>query len=182
ASRRMICCRFVGSATSHGCGERQPTEKPPRAARRRVAARVEAVAASDVIAATVADDPTGRHRPTSRPRALDVRRRRVPRFVGGRSAAAPVASPHVSALASQPTARPSSGAAAAVDAIRRWGERCDWRGYDPYDGLSSPLAPFLTLGTRGGRRVLTQVVKQCPVNLRPLLRIRPAWNSKALAL
>jgi hypothetical protein len=106
----------------------------------------------------------------------------VPRFVGGRFPWALVASSHVSALASQPTARPSSGTAAAVDAVRRWGEARDWRGYDPYDGLSSPLAPALTLGTRTGRRVLTQVVKRCPVNLRPLLRIRPAWNSKALAL
>lgn len=80
------------------------------------------------------------------------------------------------ALAPRPETR------AALEAIRRWGEERDWRGYDPYDALRSPLAPTLTLGTRAGRRALTQLVKRCPLNLRPLLRIRPDWNSKAIAL
>src|SRR6266516_910004 len=65
----------------------------------------------------------------------------------------------------------------AVAAIRRWGEAHDWRGYDPYDALNSPISPFLTLGTGLGRRVLTQAVKRSPVNLRPLLWIRPTWNA-----
>ena len=67
-------------------------------------------------------------------------------------------------------------------AIRAWGEAREWRGYDPYDALNSPLAPVLTLGTRLGRRVLTQAVKLSPLNLRPALLIRPQWNAKALAL
>ena len=70
----------------------------------------------------------------------------------------------------------------AVDSIRRWGEERDWRGYDPYDALNSPFVPYLTLGTAFGRRALTQVVKRSPVNLRPLLRIPPAHNDKALGL
>jgi hypothetical protein len=70
----------------------------------------------------------------------------------------------------------------ALDAIRRWGEARDWRGYDPYDALNSPFAPYLTLGTTFGRRALTQVVKGSPVNLRPLLRVAPDYNDKALAL
>jgi hypothetical protein len=70
----------------------------------------------------------------------------------------------------------------AVDSIRRWGEERDWRGYDPYDALNSPLAPYLTAGTAFGRRALTQAVKRSPVNLRPLLRIPPAHNDKALGL
>jgi hypothetical protein len=69
-----------------------------------------------------------------------------------------------------------------VTRIRRWGEAHDWKGYDPYDALNSPAAPFLTLGTRPGRRTLTQAVKLSPLNLRPLLRIRPEWNAKALGL
>jgi polysaccharide biosynthesis protein VpsJ len=72
--------------------------------------------------------------------------------------------------------------APAVARIRAWGEERDWRGYDPYDALNSPAAPVLTLGTRLGRRVLTQVVKRSPVNLRPLLRIGPDWNAKAIGL
>lgn len=70
----------------------------------------------------------------------------------------------------------------AVDRIREWGEDCDWSGYDPYDALNSPAARFLALGTRPGRRFLTQAVKLSPVNLRPLLRIRPEWNAKAIGL
>jgi hypothetical protein len=72
--------------------------------------------------------------------------------------------------------------AGAVQRIRAWGEARDWRGYDPYDGLNSPAASVLTLGTPLGRRVLTQAVKLSPVNMRPVLRIRPDWNAKALGL
>jgi hypothetical protein len=66
--------------------------------------------------------------------------------------------------------------------MRAWGEARDWRGYDPYDALNSPFVPYLTLGTTVGRRLLTQVVKLSPVNLRPALRIPPDWNAKAIAI
>lgn len=74
------------------------------------------------------------------------------------------------------------GIDAAVARIRAWGEARDWRGRDPYDALTSPLAPALTLGSPLGRRLLTQAVKRSPLDLRPLLRIPPAHNAKALAL
>jgi hypothetical protein len=70
----------------------------------------------------------------------------------------------------------------AIARIRNWGEARDWKGYDPYDALNSPAAPVLSLGTRLGRRLLTQMVKRSPLNLRPALRIKPAWNAKALGL
>ncbi len=70
----------------------------------------------------------------------------------------------------------------AVDRIRAWGEARDWRGYDPYDALNSPVAPVLSLGRPLGRRLLMQAVKLSPLNLRPVLGIRPSWNAKALAL
>jgi hypothetical protein len=70
----------------------------------------------------------------------------------------------------------------ALARIRAWGEARDWKGYDPYDGLNSPAAPVLSLGTRLGRRLLTQIVKRSPLNLRPVLGIRPDWNAKALGL
>jgi hypothetical protein len=69
----------------------------------------------------------------------------------------------------------------AVARIRAWGEARDWRGYDPYDALNSPVAP-LTDTSRLARRLLTQAVKLSPVNLRPALGIRPAWNAKAIGL
>jgi polysaccharide biosynthesis protein VpsJ len=71
---------------------------------------------------------------------------------------------------------------AAVARIRAWGEARDWRGYDPYDALNSPAAALLTLGRPLGRRLLTQAVKRSPLNLRPLLGIKPGANSKAIAL
>jgi hypothetical protein len=40
----------------------------------------------------------------------------------------------------------------------------------------------LTLGRPIGRRLLTQAVKRSPLNLRPVLGIRPDWNAKAIAL
>jgi hypothetical protein len=70
----------------------------------------------------------------------------------------------------------------AVSRIRAWGESRDWCGYDPYDGLNSPAAAILSGGTAIGRRLLTQAVKLSPINVRPLLTIRPARNAKAIAL
>jgi hypothetical protein len=70
----------------------------------------------------------------------------------------------------------------AVDAIRRWGEERDWRGYDPYDALNSPFSRYLTLGTPFGERALTQIVKRSPINLRPLLRVERGYDAKALGL
>jgi hypothetical protein len=70
----------------------------------------------------------------------------------------------------------------ALDRMRRWGERCDWTGWDPYDGLNSRTSRALTLGTSFGRRVVLQAVKASPVNVRPLLGIRPARNQKAIGL
>jgi hypothetical protein len=70
----------------------------------------------------------------------------------------------------------------AIARIRAWGEDRDWKGYDPYDALNSPAAPVLSLGTRLGRRLLTQTVKLSPLNLRPALGIKPDRNAKAIGL
>jgi len=62
-------------------------------------------------------------------------------------------------------------------------ERRGWRGFDPYDGLLSPVARWPLLGdSRLFRLALTQGVKRSPVNLRPLLGIKDGINPKALAL
>ena len=55
-----------------------------------------------------------------------------------------------------------------------------WRGYDPYDGLNSPLAKFLP--GKSARQAWTQLHRRSPINLRPLCGIQPALNPKALAL
>jgi hypothetical protein len=59
----------------------------------------------------------------------------------------------------------------------------DWAGYDPYDALNSRWLDTLpVLNTKMPRLVLTQALKRSPVNVRPLLRIPPTQNPKALAL
>jgi len=57
-----------------------------------------------------------------------------------------------------------------------------YSGYDPYDALNSPLLRAATCGTRWGRITLTQLVRRCPINLRPLLGIAPGENPKALGV
>ena len=54
----------------------------------------------------------------------------------------------------------------------------DWRGFDPYDALNSPLAPPGKLP----RQVWTQLHRRSPINFRPLCGIQPTLNSKGLAL
>jgi hypothetical protein len=59
----------------------------------------------------------------------------------------------------------------------------NWAGYDPYDALNSRLfkaLPFLDF--KLARLTLTQTVKRCPVNLRPLLLVPKSPNPKGIAL
>ena len=59
----------------------------------------------------------------------------------------------------------------------------DWAGYDPYDVLNSRIfegLPFLNV--KPARLVLTQAMKRCPFNLRPLLLVPKTQNPKGLAL
>src|ERR1019366_6078842 len=64
--------------------------------------------------------------------------------------------------------------------LHTWCEGHEWRGFDPYDGLSSPVARWLSGKT--ARQVWTQLHRRSPINLRPLCGIRPSLNAKGLAL
>ena len=55
-----------------------------------------------------------------------------------------------------------------------------WAGYDPYDGLNSPIARILP-GSKA-RTLFTQLIKGSPINLRPGLGIKKGLNSKGIAL
>ncbi|MGB8953524.1 MAG: hypothetical protein WCC06_12770 [Candidatus Aminicenantales bacterium] len=58
-----------------------------------------------------------------------------------------------------------------------------WAGYDPYDALNSRVfraLPFLDF--KLARLMLTQGVKRCPINLRPLLLVAKTPNPKGIAL
>jgi len=61
-------------------------------------------------------------------------------------------------------------------------QRHDYAGYDPYDALNSPVLCAASGGTKWGRIACTQLLKRCPVNVRPFLGIRPGHNPKALGL
>jgi hypothetical protein len=56
----------------------------------------------------------------------------------------------------------------------------DYGGPDPYDALSSPLGRYLTRPRP--RQAVVQLVRRSPVNLRPVLGVRPVRMAKALAL
>lgn len=56
----------------------------------------------------------------------------------------------------------------------------NFKGFDPYDALNSPL-PFHWLG-KYGQSVAIQVLKRCPVNVRPLLGIKKGHNPKGMGL
>jgi len=57
-----------------------------------------------------------------------------------------------------------------------WVQRHNYRGYEPADGNSSALFP-LTRGRVWPMRVLQQVVLRSPVNIRPLIGLRPHESS-----
>ena len=58
-----------------------------------------------------------------------------------------------------------------------------WVGYDPYDALNSRVIRAMPLlNFKAARLILTQMVKRCPVNLRPLLFVSKTPNAKGIAL
>jgi hypothetical protein len=59
----------------------------------------------------------------------------------------------------------------------------EWAGYDPYDALNSRVFKALIfLNFKLARLALTQGVKRCPINLRPLLLVPKTPNPKGIAM
>ena len=65
----------------------------------------------------------------------------------------------------------------ALDAVQSWVEKSEYRGYEPFDGLSSWFRP-LTFGNQFASRILQQAIRQCPINLRPLCGVKPQDSTK----
>ena len=61
-------------------------------------------------------------------------------------------------------------------------EFADFKGYDPYDALNSPLLNLLSFNSKYLRIAFIQALKRSPINLRPLLGIKKGYNPKALGL
>jgi hypothetical protein len=70
----------------------------------------------------------------------------------------------------------------ACEKLRRFIEQQGFKGYDPYDALNSPALRLLSLGLKYPRIAAIQSLKRLPVNLRPLLGVKPGLNPKGLGL
>jgi rhamnogalacturonyl hydrolase YesR len=83
--------------------------------------------------------------------------------------------------AAAPDAKPRAVSRAEVmrslELVARWVEGQDYRGWEPFDGLSSWARP-LTAGNELAGRILQQAVRQCPWNLRPVLGITRKESTK----
>ncbi|HPC96828.1 MAG TPA: hypothetical protein PLU87_17920 [Sedimentisphaerales bacterium] len=69
-----------------------------------------------------------------------------------------------------------------LDSLRTYVERRDYAGWDPYDALNSPILRFAGSGSKWLRIAFTQFLRRCPLNLRPVLLVRPGHNPKGLGL
>lgn len=56
--------------------------------------------------------------------------------------------------------------------VEKWVEDHDYKGYEPFDGLSSWFRP-LTFGNLFLDRLLLQLIRQSPINLRPIFGVKP---------
>ncbi len=65
----------------------------------------------------------------------------------------------------------------ALDKVQSWVEARNYKGHEPFDGLSSPLRA-LTFGNLLCERLLQQAIRQAPINLRPLVGIPPLESTK----
>jgi hypothetical protein len=65
----------------------------------------------------------------------------------------------------------------AIQILQGWVEAHDYRGYEPFDGLSS-WARALTFDNQLAERILQQVIRQSPFNLRPFFGVQPQDSTK----
>src|SRR5665647_2246088 len=60
----------------------------------------------------------------------------------------------------------------SIQKVEKWVEDHDYKCYEPFDGLSSIFRP-LTFGNLLMDRLLLQLIRQSPINLRPLFGVKP---------
>lgn len=68
-------------------------------------------------------------------------------------------------------------ATTSLQAVQKWAEDQNYKGYDPGDGLTSFLRP-LTFGNLFAERILQQAVWKSPINVRPLVGVKPLDSTK----
>jgi hypothetical protein len=69
-----------------------------------------------------------------------------------------------------------------VQRLRAYVEAADYAGYDPFDALNSPLIRRMGTRSKWVRIGAIQILRRCPLNVRPVLGIQPGHNPKALGL
>src|SRR5262245_8215621 len=65
----------------------------------------------------------------------------------------------------------------SLRSVERWVEAHDYKSYEPFDGQTSFVKP-LTLGNLFAERLLQQLIRQSPINLRPLFGVKPTESTK----
>ena len=70
----------------------------------------------------------------------------------------------------------------SLEKLRRYVEKEDFRGYDPYDALNSPVLRRLAFSRKYLRIAYIQALKRSPLNVRRPLLIRKGRNPKAIGL
>lgn len=65
----------------------------------------------------------------------------------------------------------------SIQKLGKWVEDHNYKGYEPFDGLSSIFRP-LTFGNLFLDRLLMQLIRQSPINLRPIFGIKPLESTK----
>jgi hypothetical protein len=70
----------------------------------------------------------------------------------------------------------------SLNKLRQYIEQENFKGYDPYDALNSPIVRFLSFSQTYLRIGFIQALKKAPLNLRPLLLINKGHNPKGLGL
>ncbi len=65
----------------------------------------------------------------------------------------------------------------SIKKVEKWVEEHNYKSYEPFDGLSSYLRP-LTFGNLFLDRILLQLIRQSPINLRPILGVKPQESTK----
>ena len=70
----------------------------------------------------------------------------------------------------------------SLNKLRQYIEQENFKGYDPYDALNSPIVRFLSFSQTYLRIAFIQALKKAPLNLRPLLLINKGHNPKGLGL
>jgi hypothetical protein len=66
---------------------------------------------------------------------------------------------------------------ASLQKVQTWVEDHNYRGYEPFDGLSSWFRP-LAFGNLLAERILMQSIRQSPINLRPIMGVKPKESTK----